>query len=158
MSLEQASAGTPVRHSKWGDVERGRTHAKPGRPVKEWHAPAATVVIMAARLGVTPDELREAGRADAAEILEREAARAPAPRPQPPAVTSDAAALDALFEAWVADRARQGAAPSDRVMLEFLWHATDGEGRPKSAAERVRSVIAWADGPGRQAQAALKRA
>ena len=71
LTIDQACEGTPIRRSKWGDVERGRTRPSGlrGQP-GEWHAPGSVVAVMAARLGVTPAELREAGREDAALVLE----------------------------------------------------------------------------------------
>lgn len=150
LTAEQACEGTPIGRSKWGDVERGRTHGTRDKPAEEWHAPESVVAVMAMRLGVTPDELRQAGRPDAAEILEREAARPPAPRPVPPVPPSEAAA-DALFALLVRERERLGAGVNDRATLEFLWHATDGDLNLKPIAERVRDVIGWVDGPGRLA-------
>jgi hypothetical protein len=152
LTAERASEGTPIGRSKWGDVERGRTRAARGRPAEEWHARKADVAIMATRLGVTPDELRQAGRADAAEILERETAGRARTIPQPfaPAPIADAGVVDQLFAALTASR-------PDREVLEFLWRALDGDGNLKPLAERVRSVADWADG-GRRSRSAERPA
>lgn len=159
LTVAQACEGTSMKPDKWGDVERGRTHSATGRPAVEWHAPAPFVAIMAARLGVTPEQLRQVGRWDAAEIVEREAAGSsstlPPPIAAPASVTAAHAqaieAADALFDLLVSERERQGASPNDRATLEFLWRATDGNLNLKPIDERVRDVIGWVYGPGKLA-------
>jgi transcriptional regulator with XRE-family HTH domain len=152
LTVEQACEGTPLGRNKWGDVERGRTRARKGLPAAVWHAPAPVVAIMAARLGVLPAELTQADRADAARILEREAAHPTPVRAVPTAhaLGQDVVALvlDKLFAALIRDR-------PDSEVLEFLWRDIDGEGNLRPIGERMQSVVDWLDDRrGRQAEAA----
>jgi transcriptional regulator with XRE-family HTH domain len=151
LTVGQACEGTPLGRNKWGDVERGRTRARQGLPAAEWHAPAPVVAIMAARLDVSPAELAQAHRDDAARILEREAAH-PSPvraAPQAHGLGPDilVIVLDKLFAALIRDR-------PDREVLEFLWRDIDGEANLRPLGERMQSVVDWIDDRrGRRAEA-----
>jgi hypothetical protein len=78
LSPETAAEQTSIRlgGARWRQIERG--YKGRGQVVR---APARTLAHMAHLVGVTPERLREAGREDAAEVLEeilrQEAAAAP---------------------------------------------------------------------------------
>ena len=152
LTAQQASEGTAIGRSGWGDIERGRTRAAKGKPPEEWHAPASDVAIMAIRLGVRPDELRQAGRADAAEIVERETAKPSPAQVVVPAVDADSADFDRLFRALTEGR-------PDTETLWYLAHALDGEGRLRSFKDRVDLIVGYlaaAADPARTGQDGLK--
>lgn len=68
LSADAAAARTPVRiqGTRWRQLERGWERA---RPLKLAPAPARTLAHMAHTVGVTPEQLDDVQREDAAEIL-----------------------------------------------------------------------------------------
>jgi hypothetical protein len=69
LSPEVAAALTPIRlgGARWREIEKGYRGAGPNR--RRVDGPKTTVAHMAHTVGVSPDQLVEAGRSDAAEIL-----------------------------------------------------------------------------------------
>jgi transcriptional regulator with XRE-family HTH domain len=68
LSRRQAAARAGISPSQWSDVERGSKRAGPGIVVPV-RATAETLAKMAAAVGVTADELANAGREDAADRI-----------------------------------------------------------------------------------------
>lgn len=69
MSIKQAARLAGVSDTRWRQIEQGyRMHR--GRSEAEPPAPAPILARMARVAGVTPDDLRRAGRGDAAAELE----------------------------------------------------------------------------------------
>lgn len=68
LSPEDAAALTPIRlrGGRWRQIEKGYERKVPPKPVR---APDLTLAHMARAVGLTPERLTEAGRAEAAEIL-----------------------------------------------------------------------------------------
>lgn len=141
LSVEQACAGTPLKRSKWGDVERGRSRAARGNPPREWHAPAPVVAIMAMRLKVAPADIAETGREDAAAIVERETASPSASVHAPASMDDLMSAADDMFFAFAESR------PDKRVLFGMWYRSFDAEGRLKPLDERMRQVAAWLGRP-----------
>lgn len=67
MSVTEAARRAGISDTRWSQLEKGYRMNR-GRPEEEW-APADTLALMARVAGVTPAELEEAGRADAAAEL-----------------------------------------------------------------------------------------
>lgn len=74
MSARQAARQAGISEGRWRQITSGYQVVSPGEyaPVR---GPAATLARMAAVAGVTPAELRAAGREDAAQALEASAAQ-----------------------------------------------------------------------------------
>ena len=73
MSIRQASKKAGLSYGRWRQITSGFQNVSPG----SWAAvrgPAPTVARMARVVGVTPDQMAEAGREDAAAVM-RENAR-----------------------------------------------------------------------------------
>lgn len=87
ISPETAAERTPVRlgGGRWRHIEQGYTRREPFTPTS---APAKTLAHMANVVGVEPEQLDGAGRADAAEIL-REIKRQEAAEEQPASGSTD---------------------------------------------------------------------
>lgn len=68
ISMSEAARRAHMSDTRWRQLENGY-RLMLGKPVRE-SAPAQTLAAMAQAVGVTPDELREAGRPDAAGELE----------------------------------------------------------------------------------------
>ena len=73
MSAREAARQAGLSEGRWRQITGGYQVVSPGvyAPV---HGPAATLAKMAAVAGVTPAELRAAGRDDAATVLQRQQA------------------------------------------------------------------------------------
>src|SRR5262245_25287823 len=69
MSRRQAAARAGISASQWSDIERGSKKAGHGTivPIR---ATAETLARMARAVGATAEELTEAGRTDAADLLQ----------------------------------------------------------------------------------------
>ncbi len=70
LSAREAARRTGISEGRWRQITGGYQVISPG-VYAEVRGPAATVARMAAVAGVTPGELRAAGREDAAELLAR---------------------------------------------------------------------------------------
>jgi transcriptional regulator with XRE-family HTH domain len=70
LSIRAAAARIGMSPEHWGNVERGYRYTKQDDPTRSFAAPAATIAKMASAVGVTPDQLAEVGREDAARLLE----------------------------------------------------------------------------------------
>lgn len=68
LSMSEAARRAGISPTRWRQLENGY-RLMLGKPVRE-SAPARTLAAMAAAVGVTPGELKEAGRPDAAGELE----------------------------------------------------------------------------------------
>jgi transcriptional regulator with XRE-family HTH domain len=80
LSVKKLSANAGISDTRWRHIVRGRQPAAGGGEVAVT-APAATLARMAHVVGVTAEQLVEAGRADAADLLQRiEAEPAGSPR------------------------------------------------------------------------------
>jgi transcriptional regulator with XRE-family HTH domain len=68
LSAREAARRARLSEGRWRQITAGYQVVRPGvyEPVR---GPAATLARMAAVAGVTPEQLREAGRDDAAELL-----------------------------------------------------------------------------------------
>lgn len=69
LSMREAARRARISPTRWRQLETGRMRIK-GQEFAEI-APAETLARMAQTVGATPTELTEAGRADAAAILEQ---------------------------------------------------------------------------------------
>lgn len=69
MSARQAARRAGISEGRWRQISGGYQVVRPGEYAAV-RGPAGTLARMAAVAGVSPDELREAGRADAARALE----------------------------------------------------------------------------------------
>jgi len=69
MSARQAARRAGISEGRWRQISGGYQVVRPGEYVSV-RGPAGTLARMAAVAGVSPDELREAGREDAAQALE----------------------------------------------------------------------------------------
>ena len=69
MSARQAARRAGISEGRWRQISGGYQVVRPGVYALV-RGPAATLARMAAVAGVSPDELRAAGRADAAQALE----------------------------------------------------------------------------------------
>lgn len=67
--VDAANLSGVIKSSRWGQIESGYV-MRQGTPVRT-EAQDMDLARMAHVVGVTPDELRSAGRSDAAEILDR---------------------------------------------------------------------------------------
>ena len=68
MSAREAARRAGLSEGRWRQITAGYQVVSPG-VYAQVHGPASTVARMAAVVGVTPGQLREAGRPDAAESL-----------------------------------------------------------------------------------------
>ena len=68
ISIRQAAKRAKISYGRWRQIASGYQNVSPGSFARV-RAPAATLARMASVVGVTPDQLTGAGRADAAEIL-----------------------------------------------------------------------------------------
>lgn len=135
---------------KWGANWRGRTRARRGNPAREHHPSPADMVRLAVELGISAEELRQAGRVDAAERL----AASPPPVPSQSRPGIDPADVDRLA------RALLKYAPQAEVdPLWYMLHATHGDNELRPFADRVDLVENWVNRvPAKPAQVTLKRA
>ncbi|MGH3406552.1 MAG: hypothetical protein ACRDRJ_29225 [Streptosporangiaceae bacterium] len=69
MSARQAARRAGISEGRWRQISGGYQVVRPG-VYASVRGPAKTLARMAAAAGVRPDELRAAGRADAAQALE----------------------------------------------------------------------------------------
>ncbi len=70
LSLRKAADRAGISYGRWRQIVTGCQNVSPGS-FAAVHAPAKTLAKMAAVVGVTPAQLAEAGREDAAEALAR---------------------------------------------------------------------------------------
>src|SRR6478752_4558052 len=68
-SIATAAKQAGVSPENWGHVERGYQSMGKEQPPRTVIPPAPTLAHMAHAVGVTPDELEQIGRTDAADIL-----------------------------------------------------------------------------------------
>ncbi len=126
-TVKQAAAAIGMSLKQWGEAERGISGGREFRP------PARTLAFMAGSLGITPEQLTAAGRADAAEIL------GTMPGPVPAAPAAPAVDIDALMQALI--EKHDGA---ERDTLEWLYRRQlDADGRLLPQHERVRMVLGY---------------
>lgn len=121
LSPETAAERAPVRlgGGRWRHIEQGYTRRAPFTPTT---APAKTLAHMANVVGVQPEQLDDAGRADAAEIL-REIKRQEASEGQPADGSNDPRvqmAVDILMDLppRVRDEALRQLGPELRKRIE----------------------------------------
>ena len=110
LSIREAARRAGISYGRWRQITQGYQNVSPGEYAVV-HAPARTVAKMAAVVGVTPDQLTEAGREDAAAILAELTVPEPAtPEPVPePAPEPAAGNAEDIGDAVVTIlRARQG--------------------------------------------------
>jgi len=69
LSMRRAAIAAGISPSTWAEVETARKKVAPGVEVYRKGSPEM-LAPMAAALGITPEELRDRGRGDAAEELE----------------------------------------------------------------------------------------
>jgi CO/xanthine dehydrogenase Mo-binding subunit len=93
---EVAAESKIVKASRWGQVENGYV-MKSGRPTPT-SATDMLLAHMARAVGVSPEELRETGRGEAATILDRMGQQRDTPDPEEDH-------LDRLYAEWKADLA-----------------------------------------------------
>lgn len=68
LSVRQAAPEAAISDARWRQIMNGHASAGPGH-VMPVVGPDDTIARMARVAGVTPDQLRDAGRADAADLL-----------------------------------------------------------------------------------------
>lgn len=71
LSVRKAAQKAGISEARWRQIAKGYTKVKADVSVPAV-APAATLAAMALAVGVTPSQLREVDRSDAAQILEVE--------------------------------------------------------------------------------------
>ena len=151
LSIREAAKRAGISYGRWRQIVTGYQNVSPGSfaPV---HAPAKTLAKMARVVGVTPEQLTEAGRDDAAEFLRREQ---PAPVTSAGSITlpSLAATGDAEPAAEDADevtRAVVVAAIGPRLERE-VWNEVHRypEGTPADVifADPVEAMLFSRDAP-----------
>lgn len=129
-TMEEIAAKLGWSKEKFGDIERGHGRSRNGNTPREIHPTAADLARIAAELGITPQELEEAGRPDAAELL-------PGLGGGSSEFGPDVLALfDKLFDVLTEGR-------RDYEVLHFLYRSLDGEGRLKPLPARVQNVMDW---------------
>jgi hypothetical protein len=125
LSIREAAKRAGISYGRWRQIVMGYQNVSPGSfaPV---HAPAKTLAKMARVVGVTPAQLTEAGREDAAEALaglQQPLAAAPEPPSEPaePAGVSTAvirAAVPATVrQIWTRVRSELAATPAGRTLF-----------------------------------------
>ena len=82
LSIRAAATRIGMSPEHWGNIERGYRYAKQDEPPRPFAAPAPTIAKMASAVGVTPDQLTDAGREDAARMLEEIRRRESTPLPR----------------------------------------------------------------------------
>lgn len=70
LSIREASRRAGISYGRWRQITSGVQNVSPGS-YAQVRAPADTLARMAAVVGVTPGQLRDAGRGDAADSLTR---------------------------------------------------------------------------------------
>jgi Helix-turn-helix domain len=68
LSVREAARRAGLSEGRWRQITAGYQIVSPG-VYAEVHGPAATIARMASVVGVTPEQLTEAGRDDAAQML-----------------------------------------------------------------------------------------
>ncbi len=135
LSIREAAKRAGISYGRWRQITTGYQNVSPGSYAAV-HAPAKTLAKMARVVGVTPAQLTEAGRDDAAAVLaELLRAEPAAPAPEPPAEPGadaevNAQVLSLLFrrkrrdhEAEVRAEIRAAKAAYRRVPLEQVPEA-----------------------------------
>ena len=126
LSIREAAKRAGISYGRWRQIVMGYQNISPG-VYGAVHAPATTVAKMAKVVGVTPSQLTEAGRDDAAEFLAGLTQPEPA-IPEPQAVTPDpgddvtTAVVAALFgpaerRIWAQVRRRLETTPAGRALF-----------------------------------------
>jgi transcriptional regulator with XRE-family HTH domain len=77
ISAREAARRAGMSEGRWRQITAGYQVVSPG-VYAQVHGPAGTLARMAAVVGVTPDQLRAAGRDDAATVLAAQLERQPA--------------------------------------------------------------------------------
>ena len=80
LSIREAARRAGISYGRWRQITSGYQNVSPGS-YAEVRAPAKTLARMAAVVNVTPGQLTEAGREDAARILAETPAAIPVPGP-----------------------------------------------------------------------------
>jgi transcriptional regulator with XRE-family HTH domain len=122
LSIREASRRAGISYGRWRQITTGFQNISPGTyaPVR---APAATLARMAAAARVTPAQLTQAGRADAAQILADIADTPPPPPDDSPGFVNLADATEEYL--W---RAPGMSAPERKAVIAFLRAARSVEG------------------------------
>jgi hypothetical protein len=110
MSIRQASAKAGISYGRWRQIASGVQNASPGSWAKVV-GPARTVARMAQVVGVTPEEMAEAGREDVAQAMREGTSR------HLSAVPSDGSPVD---EAMGAIRKVEGLTEDEVRAFEML--------------------------------------
>jgi transcriptional regulator with XRE-family HTH domain len=140
ISIPAAAKAAGISSDHWGNVERG-TRSVGGQGQEDVTGTPATIALMARTVGVTADELTEAGRTDAAAELGGAPVRPEPELPEPE---------DELFIAAVIKTS-----PEDREVLEGIMRLQDGEGNPLPWPKRRELMESWLrkpDSSARQSQ------
>lgn len=133
LSIREAARRVGLSFEIWGATERGYQSLGRGKPVRKADSSHVTVAQMAFAVGVSPEELAETGRADAAATLREIIRRQPPPRPRP--------TLDEITEYLhdqevpIAERQRFAAR-----FLEVLPYLMRGEEPPAPADESRKKI------------------
>lgn len=134
LSIDAAARLAGISTDHWGNIERGyeRRAGVPGRT--EIDAQPAILAKMAlATGGITPEDLEDDGRADAAAELRRLLARDERHLAAVPAELSDE-----LIEAFI-----RGRPDTEQDVLWFIWRRADTAGTLRPRAERYRDLLDW---------------
>lgn len=123
-SARQLAAKAGISDARWRHVVNGYQPIGRGEAI-EVVAPAATLARMARVVGVGADQLRAAGRADAADALD-------AMGPERPPSNGDAAVDDLLNRIWASD------IPGERK-LELIKVLMRAEMSRQAVAEQLRA-------------------
>ncbi len=109
LSIREAARRAGISYGRWRQIVMGYQNVSPGSYAAV-HAPAKTVAKMARVVGVTPAQLTEAGREDAAAILAELTVPEPAtPESSPETGAEPAGSAEDIGDAVVTIlRARQG--------------------------------------------------
>jgi hypothetical protein len=134
MSIRKASKQAGISYGRWRQITSGYQNVSPGSYARVT-APADTLARMAAVVSVTPEQLEEAGRPDAAGSLRSGSARPPSTGR---GVT--AAEENLILEAAEVLRRRREALPHSDPGLEFLRKQYPGLVLPPEVMKRVREV------------------
>lgn len=118
LTMQQAADAIGISRKQLGEIERGISQGR------EFHPPDRTLAPLAAKLGVTPEQLTAAGRENAARIV----------ADMQPAVADD----DRVMETLIASR-------PDGEFLWFLWRETGNDMKLLPREHRVRRVLEWVE-------------
>ena len=121
ISIREAARRAGISYGRWRQIVKGFQNVSPGVYAPVRNAPAKTIAKMAAAVDVSPAQLTEAGRDDAAAILAgllpEPAAIAAAPAIDAPAVTADDAEVNAQVLSILFRRAERTKEPEVRAEI-----------------------------------------